>query len=47
MSEQPADPDELDQHDQPAKQHGDKLEEVVTDPAREGARSAAEMHDEQ
>jgi len=45
MSEQPADPanpvdpNELDQHDQPAKQHGDKLEEVVTD--------AAEMHDEQ
>jgi hypothetical protein len=37
--EQPVDPNEQDQHDQPAKQHGDKLEEVVTD--------RAEMHDEQ
>ena len=39
MSEQPVDPDEQDQHDQPAKNHGDALEEVVTDDA--------EMHDEQ
>jgi hypothetical protein len=39
MSEQPVDPNEQDQHDQPAKQHGDALEEVVTD--------RPEMHDEQ
>ena len=39
MSEHPLDPDEQDQHDQPAKNHGDELEEVVTD--------GAEMHDEQ
>jgi hypothetical protein len=39
MSEQPVDPNEFDEHDQPAKQHGDALEEVVTD--------RAEMHDEQ
>ena len=39
MSEQPVDPNEQDQHDQPAKNHGDALEEAVTD--------NAEMHDEQ
>lgn len=39
MSQRSADPDEQDQHDQPAKKHGDKLEEAVTD--------HAEMHDEQ
>jgi hypothetical protein len=39
MSELPVDPNESDQHDQPAKKHGDELEEVVTD--------RAEMHDEQ
>ena len=44
MSEQPVDPNEQDLHavspeDGPAKQHGDALDEVVTD--------RAEMHDEQ
>ena len=44
MSQQPVDPNEQDQHDVftengPSKQHGDALEEVVTD--------EAEMHDEQ
>ena len=31
MSEQPVDPNEHDEHDQPAKEHGDQLEEVVTE----------------
>lgn len=39
MTEPTVDPNEQDQHDQPAKQHGDALEEMVTD--------RAEMHDEQ
>ena len=44
MSEQPVDPNEHDEHavsteSGPAKKHGDKLEEVVTD--------RPEVHDEQ
>ena len=44
MTDQPVDPNEKDQHsaspdDYPTKQHGDALEEVVTD--------RPEMHDEQ
>ena len=33
MSQQPVDPNEQDQHDQPNKQHGDALEDAVSDPA--------------
>jgi hypothetical protein len=39
MGEQPVDPNEQDQHDEPAKSQGDKLQEVVTDDVK--------MHDEQ
>jgi hypothetical protein len=48
MSEQTVAPDEHDQaEDGPAKNHGDKLDDVVTDFVAPGAAGGAEMHDEQ